>query len=355
MASIYKRGKTWTASVSVPINGVYKKKTKSGFTTKTEANRWAVEIESQRNNRTLPTKDGIISEMFEEWYLVFKEPQLQTHSKAWYKTIIKLLDNKWPNRLLSSISTADFQKLINEYGKTHVKSSVSHIKNIISAFVKYAVDEDFIYKDFARNVKTYSKKPSKDKSLKFLENEELTKLLNSIKDNDAVSSRMIIVAIYTGARFSEIAGLTKDDIDLEKGIIDINKSWEASELVFKSTKTVTSNRVVDLPQSFIEIAKNWTLGTRFAFESTTGLPPSNNAVNKQLRRYLENNGCKIITFHGLRHTHASYLLSKDIAIQYVSERLGHADVNITLSTYAHLLEKKRNIETKKTLNELDRL
>lgn len=355
MASIYKRGKTWTASVSVPINGVYKKKTKSGFTTKTEANRWAVEIESQRNNRTLPTKDGIISEMFEEWYLVFKEPQLQTHSKAWYKAIIKLLDNEWPNRLLSSISTADFQKLINEYGKTHVKSSVSHIKNIISAFVKYAVDEDFIYKDFARNVKTYSKKPSKDKSLKFLENEELTKLLNSIKDNDAVSSRMIIVAIYTGARFSEIAGLTKDDIDLEKGIIDINKSWEASELVFKSTKTVTSNRVVDLPQSFIEIAKNWTFGARFAFESTTGLPPSNNAVNKQLRRYLENNGCKLITFHGLRHTHASYLLSKDIAIQYVSERLGHADVNITLSTYAHLLEKKRNIETKKTLNELDRL
>ncbi|WP_288946115.1 site-specific integrase [uncultured Leuconostoc sp.] len=355
MASIYKRGKTWTASVSIPINGVYKKKTKSGFTTKTEANRWAVEIESQRNNSTLATKDGIISEMFEEWYLVFKEPQLQTHSKAWYKAIIKLLDNKWPNRLLSSISTADFQKLINEYGKTHVKSSVSHIKNIISAFVKYAVDEDFIYKDFARNVKTYSKKPSKDKSLKFLENEELTKLLNSIKDNDAVSSRMIIVAIYTGARFSEIAGLTKDDIDLEKGIIDINKSWEASELVFKSTKTVTSNRVVDLPQSFIEIAKNWTLGTRFAFESTTGLPPSNNAVNKQLRRYLENNGCKLITFHGLRHTHASYLLSKDIAIQYVSERLGHADVNITLSTYAHLLEKKRNIETKKTLNELDRL
>ena len=117
MASIYKRGKTWTASVSVPINGVYKKKTKSGFTTKTEANRWAVEIESQRNNRTLPTKDGIISEMFEEWYLVFKEPQLQTHSKAWYKAIIKLLDNKWPNRLLSIISTADFQKLINEYGE----------------------------------------------------------------------------------------------------------------------------------------------------------------------------------------------------------------------------------------------
>ncbi len=195
--------------------------------------------------------------------------------------------------------------------------------------MKYAVDEDFIYKNFARNVKTYSNKPS--------------------KDNDAVSSCIIIVAIYTGARFSEIAGLTKDNIDLETGIIDVNKSWEASELEFKSTKTVASNKVVDLPQSLIEIAKNWTFGNRFAFEGTTGLPPSNDAVNKHLRRFLENNLCKLNTFHGLRHTHASYLLSKDITIQYVSERLGHADVNITSSTYAHLLEKKRNIESKKDI------
>lgn len=51
MASIYKRGKTWTASVSVPINGVYKKKTKSGFTTKSEANKWAIESESQKNKQ----------------------------------------------------------------------------------------------------------------------------------------------------------------------------------------------------------------------------------------------------------------------------------------------------------------
>ena len=101
--------------------------------------------------------------------------------------------------------------------------------------------------------------------------------------------------------------------------------------------------------------KKWKFGKQYAFESITGLPPTNNAVNKQLRRYLEKRNSKLITFHGLRHTHASYLLSKDIAIQYVSERLGHADVNITLSTYAHLLEKKRTAETAKTLNVLKSL
>ncbi|WP_342355415.1 tyrosine-type recombinase/integrase [Leuconostoc suionicum] len=87
----------------------------------------------------------------------------------------------------------------------------------------------------------------------------------------------------------------------------------------------------------------------------TGLPPTNAAVNKLLRRYLKKNDSKLITFHGLRHTHASFLLLQDIVIQYVSERLGHADVNTTLSTYTHLLDKKRTLETNKILNALSNL
>jgi len=158
MASIYKRGTSWTASVSININGNYKKKTKSGFRTKTDANKWAIETENQKINNTLSKGNGIIAEMFDDWYEVFKEPLLETKSKAWYKVISKLLREEWPNKRISDISTADFQKLINNYGKTHVKSSVSHTNNIISSFVRYAVDEDFIYKDFSRNVKTFSAK-----------------------------------------------------------------------------------------------------------------------------------------------------------------------------------------------------
>ncbi len=355
MASIYKRGSKWTASVSININGKYKKKTKSGFITKSEAKKWSIEVENQKINDTLSKGNGIIADMFDDWYEVFKEPLLETKSKAWYKVISKLLREKWPNKRISDISTADFQKLINEYGKTHVKSSVSHIKNIISSFVRYAVDEDFIYKDFARNVKTFSAKNSKDKDLKFLENNELELLVKDVSGSEAVTSHMILMAIYSGARYSEIAGLTENDFDFVNSTININKSWQSSDKEFKDTKTKTSNRIVDLPSDFMMSVKKWKFGKQYAFESITGLPPTNNAVNKQLRRYLEKRNSKLITFHGLRHTHASYLLSQDIAIQYVSERLGHADVNITLSTYAHLLEKKRTAETTKTLDVLKNL
>lgn len=350
MASIYKRGKTWTASVSVPDNGKYLKKTQSGFQTKKAATNWANETEVQKQNRELTKDNAIFVEVFEDWYHIFKEPQLQTATKQWYRTTLSLLTKKWGHKKVSEVTPKDFQLLINEYGSEHVKSSVSHIKNITSAFVRYAIDEGLIIRDFTRNVNTYSIVKSKDKSLKFLEEDEMKKLIIRASESDAVTSHMILTALYSGLRFSEVAGLTKDDFDFKNNTISVNKSWQIHDQAFKETKTKTSNREITISSEFMNKAKKWTFGERFAFQGENGTPPSDNAANKQLKRFLEKDNSTVITFHGLRHTHASFLLSKDISIQYVSERLGHADVNITLSTYAHLLEKKRHEETEKAIN-----
>lgn len=353
MASIYKRGKSWTANVFIIQDGKRKRKTKSGFGTKREATTWAVGIENQKINNELITEHKIFVDAFEDWYNIFKEPQLETATKQWYKRTLSLITEKWQSRLITEITSTDFQKLINDYGATHVKSSVSHIKNITSSFVRYALDEDFLKKDFTRNVKTHSVVKSKDKQLKFLETREMENLIERVKVSDATTSRMIYTAILSGLRFSEVAGLTHNDFDFKNKTITVNKSWQVHDQEFKEPKTKTSNRVISMPETYMLIAKKWHFGERFAFEGDNGTPPTDNAANKQLKRLLEKDKSKLITFHGLRHTHASYLLSKDISIQYVSERLGHSDMNITLSTYAHLLDKKRSEETNKALSFLD--
>lgn len=47
-----------------------------------------------------------------------------------------------------------------------------------------------------------------------------------------------------------------------------------------------------------------------------------------------------IRVHDLRHSHASLLIEMGISILYVSERLGHEDIQTTLETYAHLYPHK---------------
>lgn len=51
---------------------------------------------------------------------------------------------------------------------------------------------------------------------------------------------------------------------------------------------------------------------------------------------------KQITFHALRHTHATLLISNGENVKVVSERLGHADIATTLNTYTHVMEDMKN-------------
>lgn len=44
-----------------------------------------------------------------------------------------------------------------------------------------------------------------------------------------------------------------------------------------------------------------------------------------------------LTFHGLRHTHATWCLANGVDLKTLSERLGHADETTTLRIYSHVL------------------
>jgi integrase len=50
-------------------------------------------------------------------------------------------------------------------------------------------------------------------------------------------------------------------------------------------------------------------------------------------------GLPYVSFHGLRHSCASLLLSKGQSPVTVAKRLGHANTNVTLAVYAHAYQK----------------
>ena len=77
---------------------------------------------------------------------------------------------------------------------------------------------------------------------------------------------------------------------------------------------------------------------------------TNNAVNKVLKNILEDLEFDVVTIHALRHTHASSLLYAGATIQYVSERLGHADITTTYNTYTHVLKELKEKDESIVLN-----
>jgi integrase len=64
-----------------------------------------------------------------------------------------------------------------------------------------------------------------------------------------------------------------------------------------------------------------------------------NAVSAAWAHFADNIGQPAVTFHALRHTHASQLIDAHVDIVTISKRLGHAKPDTTLRVYAHLFRK----------------
>jgi integrase len=75
------------------------------------------------------------------------------------------------------------------------------------------------------------------------------------------------------------------------------------------------------------------------FASIEGKPLSTADVSVLWSRFAAKIGMPEITFHGLRHTHASQLIDAGVDIATISKRLGHATPGITLAVYAHRFQR----------------
>ena len=66
---------------------------------------------------------------------------------------------------------------------------------------------------------------------------------------------------------------------------------------------------------------------------------ANNLAERSLTKLCTAAKVKRVTVHGLRHTSATLLLADGEPVHIVSERLGHANVSVTLNVYAHVLKE----------------
>lgn len=80
-----------------------------------------------------------------------------------------------------------------------------------------------------------------------------------------------------------------------------------------------------------------------------GQPTHPDTVSSWFPDFCDDCGITRLTFHCLRHSHASHLLAEHEDISYVSRRLGHSDISVTYKRYFHLIP----LERRKSLTDLD--
>jgi integrase len=163
----------------------------------------------------------------------------------------------------------------------------------------------------------------------------------------------IVTAACTGARRGELCALTWPDVDLDKGTVTIARSLEQTRnapLRVKSTKS-GEIRHIGLDDFAIETlrehhaeqdADRTTFGSGYQDNGLVFCQPdgrfySPNNIGLRVSELMKKAGLEGFSLHALRHSHASVLLGQGVPLPVVSQRLGHADSNITLSVYSHAL------------------
>jgi integrase len=349
------KGYSWSYTIDLgrdPHTGKRRQKTKRGFTTKGEAQSAAALLTTQLQTGEYiePNKtrfEDFFKDFIDNHYKTKVAPSTSLRAEVVLRNHIGPELGHYQLQDLKTVQLDKFYSKKLKEGLAH--SYIRMMHDLINMVLDKAVMWELVPKNVAKNAE-----PPKRKKTKFdvWTLKELETFLEGIKHIRYYP--LYLLAAHTGLRKGEVIALRWKDLDIEKGFIHVTRSFTFDNFkpTFSVPKTESSIRKVKLPLSVVKEMKKYkankkeehlALGIPFneedlMFTTRTGNPVMPSQVQKDFDKWIKKLELTPIRFHDLRHSHATILiLELNVNIKAVSERLGHANIKMTLDTYSHVL------------------
>lgn len=210
----------------------------------------------------------------------------------------------------------------------------------------------------------------KKREVDFYNEDELNHLFDVLESVYPKHRIMIKLAAIGGLRRGEILGIREESINYDNNSIYIDKQLRYDKKKKQFYMAPVKNkrpRTVFFPKKFMEEIKTYhthfkahrmELGNlwkgiyddegemiNLLLVKEDGYPTHLNTMGNEWRKIKKRHNLKHITFHQLRHSCASLMVKKGINFKVIQERLGHANIGITLDLYSHLEEEQHKEST----------
>jgi integrase len=148
-------------------------------------------------------------------------------------------------------------------------------------------------------------------------------------------------ALFGGLRRGELMGLRFEDINLDRGVLRVERSWDPRAGVFTEPKSRAGRRTVPIAQALREhlIAHRLRAGrtTGLVFGRDAETPFHDSTILRRAREPWKAAGLDPIGLHECRHTFASLMIAAGVNAKALSAYMGHSSITITLDRYGHLM------------------
>ena len=314
--------------------------------------------EYMEHNKNGQSADVCLGELIDDWVEnVFKGCELADSTKALYLSAYNrvLRPSHIAGIKAADVTPMDLQKLYNTSDTSYGTKKALH--NFLVRFYKYAE-----LNGLCRNITTCLTVPGKPKNkdnfsgVTVWDDDSLKRLIKALK-NDRLRM-LVVLAVNTGARFSELIALSYDDI--HGNMLYINKqmseiaSMDGGEAIphIIPTKTANSNRIIPLSEPVlkeIERHREWQqkdmeengYQTNYLFTTKNGTFYYKRNVRRSILRTCKRAGIDPQTFHSFRHTFGTNLSRTGVQIEDTSKLLGHADITTTSRYYVNVDAQKK--------------
>lgn len=359
-----KRGDRWYYTIEErDKNGVRHRHEHYGGRTRAEAARAyrANKVEQDQTGRYFEPSVMTFGSFLQEWLRGEVYPGGRMNTVTSYESIIRShLAPALGSVRLRDLTTPMLQDYITSLRETLSQSTVRSILIVIKSSLRWAVaNRKYLLVNPAENVKMPRYEP-KPRQAKIFTSEQIEAVFARYPQGTPLYMPLTI-SYCTGMRLGECLALEWRHVDMRSRVIRVvgTSIDKDNHPIIEPPKTAASIRSVTFGQRLLkafEAQRRWQAENRFHYGKFYLAAPGRSFVCTAANgKQLTSNNIKTfnwwakkefgLSFHSLRHTHASMLLEHGLPLDYVSKRLGHASIYTTANTYDTITDKREATAT----------
>jgi integrase len=329
------------------------------FKRKKDADAYAQQIgvDMRAGTHTPASKSITVAQAAEEWIESGKAEKLEAGTLAQYRQHARHISERIGKLRLAGLTAKRASAFRDELLTSMSRAMARKVLVSFRSMLRDAQRRGSVAQNVALSIKRIDADKRSQRKLKIGEDIPSTEEIRAIVA--AMPERwrpLLLTAIFTGLRSSELRGLRWEDVDLKAGELHVRQRADRYNVI-GAPKSKAGHRAVPLGPEVRNVLREWKLRCPrseldLVFPTSTGGIDRHSDMVRRFKSIVRKAGLtdseggpKYTGLHTLRHFYASWCINPEdrggqgLPPKVVQERLGHSTIVMTLDTYGHLFPR----------------